>query len=82
MDYPYSLGDRIAKAIPAKPGMTIGKALEENPELKEMYDTELDVKKIIDTSMKIEGLPRHSSRHACGVVISNGAVRKDRKSVV
>ena len=75
MDYPYSLGDRIAKAIPAKPGMTILKALEENPELKEMYDTEPDVRKIIDTSMKIEGLPRHSSRHACGVVISNGAVR-------
>ena len=73
-DYPYSVGDRIAKAIPLKPGMTIDKALEESPELKNMYETDEVARKILDTARKIEGLPRHSSRHACGVVISNGPV--------
>lgn len=74
MDYPYNVGDKIAKAIPLKLGMTIKKALEENPELKTMYDTEADTKKILDTAMKIEGLPRHSSRHACGTIIAAGPV--------
>lgn len=73
-DYPYSVGDRIAKVIPLKPGMTIDKALEESPELKNMYETDEVARKILDTARKIEGLPRHSSRHACGVVISNGPV--------
>lgn len=73
-DMPYSVGDRIAKAIPLKPGMTIKNALEENPELKQMYETEDETKRILDLAMKIEGLPRHSSKHACGVVISDGPV--------
>jgi len=73
-DYPYSLGDKIARTIPPKPGITIEKALEENPELKEMYDSERDVKKIVDIAKKIEGIPRHSSTHACGLVVAPGPV--------
>lgn len=73
-NYPYHVGDRIAKAIPLKPGMTIKDALDENPELKNMYETEEVTRMILDTAMKVEGLPRHSSRHACGVVISDGPV--------
>lgn len=90
LDCPYSTGDKIAKSIPDKVGMTIADALIENPELKAMYDNEQIVKKVIDTAMKLEGLPRHSSKHACGVIISDGPVdqylpefmagKKDEKS--
>lgn len=70
LDASYAEGDAIAKAIPNELGMTIAKALEINPSLRERYDTEPMVKEILDMSMAVEGLPRHASTHAAGVVIS------------
>ena len=73
LGFPYGLGDSIAKLIPiGQQGfpMTIDRALKETPELKEMYEKERDVKKIIDMAKKIEGCARHISVHAAGVVIS------------
>ena len=73
MGFPYSLGDSIAKMIPfGSQGfpMSIDRSLEENPELAERYETEADVKKIIDMAKKIEGCVRHISVHAAGVVIA------------
>ena len=74
MDFPYSVGDKIAKLIPAEPKMTLKKALDGNPELKALYENDMDVAEIIDTAMKIEGLPRQSSQHACGVIIAPSAI--------
>ncbi len=73
MGFAYSLGDSIAKLIPMGAQgfpMTIDRALKEVPELKELYKTQADVKKIIDMAKKIEGCARHISVHAAGVVIS------------
>ncbi len=73
LGYPYTLGDRIAKLIPmGSQGfpMSIEKAFELTPELKEMYEKEKDAKEILDMSQKIEGCARHISVHAAGVVIS------------
>ena len=70
MDYPYSTGDKIAKLIPFKPGITLEQAIEANPDLKSLYDSDADTKKIIDTALKLEGLPRNPSTHAAGVIIS------------
>lgn len=66
----YAEGDEIAKAIPNDLGITIAKALEINPELKKRYENEPLVKSVLDMSMAVEGMPRHSSTHAAGVVIS------------
>lgn len=71
---PYSLGDRIAKSIPAVPKMTLKKAMIESVEFKKMYDTESDIREVIDMAMKLEGLPRNMSVHACGVIIAPSAV--------
>ncbi|WP_257985740.1 DNA polymerase III subunit alpha [Bacillus sp. M6-12] len=71
---PYSLGDRIAKSIPAVPKMTLKKAMVESVEFKKMYDEESDVRDIVDKAMKLEGLPRNISQHACGVIIAPSAV--------
>lgn len=73
LGYPVYLGDTIAKAIPNTPGITLSEALE-LPELKALYDNNPDVKKIIDYALKIEGLKRNVSQHACGKVIAPGAV--------
>lgn len=73
LKYPYSAGDRIAKLIPiGSQGfpMTIEKAIETTPELKQIYENETEVKTIIDRSRKLEGCVRHISVHAAGVVIS------------
>jgi len=73
LGFPYGVGDSIAKLIPMGAQgfpMTIERALKETPELKTMYDSETDVKKIIDMAKKIEGCARHISVHAAGVVIS------------
>lgn len=70
MDLPYNFVDNIAKNIPKELGITIEKALNMNPELKRMYDTDEDVHKLIDLAKRLEGLPRHTSMHAAGVVIS------------
>ncbi|MDO4300357.1 MAG: DNA polymerase III subunit alpha [Clostridia bacterium] len=74
LDLPYSEGDRIAKMIPNDLHITIAGALEKNPELKNIYNNEPQVKRIIDMSMKLEGLPRHTSTHAAGVIISDEPV--------
>ncbi len=66
----YAEGDEIAKAIPNELGMTISKALNINRDLRDRYEREPLVKQILDTSMAIEGLPRHASTHAAGIVIS------------
>lgn len=71
MNYTYAEVDRIAKMIPTMIGITIDKAIEINPELKAAYDAETRVQKLIDISKDLEGLPRHSSTHAAGVVIAS-----------
>ncbi|PJI07830.1 MULTISPECIES: DNA polymerase III subunit alpha [Clostridium] len=71
MNYSYGEVDKIAKMIPNVLNITIDKALEMNPELKAEYDNDDRVKELIDISRKLEGLPRHTSTHAAGVVISS-----------
>lgn len=71
MNYTYAEVDRIAKMIPNMLGITIDKALEISPELKAAYDGEPRVQNLIDISKSLEGLPRHSSTHAAGVVIAS-----------
>lgn len=71
LDLGYGNVDRIAKMIPKELGITIKKALKINSELKAAYNTEEDTKHLIDMSIRLEGLPRHSSTHAAGVVICN-----------
>lgn len=71
MNYSYAEVDRISKMIPTMLGITIDKALEMNPELKEVYDNDERVRNLIDISKNLEGLPRHSSTHAAGVVIAS-----------
>ncbi len=66
---PYADVDRISKMIPTELGITIEKALKMNVDLKKAYDTEEDTRHLIDMSLRLEGLPRHSSTHAAGVVI-------------
>ena len=74
LDLPYSYVDSVAKMIPTELGITIGKALEQNKELKELYDKDEQTKNLIDMAMRLEGLPRHTSMHAAGVVISQKSV--------
>lgn len=69
LEFSYNETDRIAKMIPQVPKMTIDKALTENEELKKLYDSDSNIRKIIDTAKKLEGLPRHASVHAAGVLI-------------
>ncbi len=71
MNYSYAEVDKIAKMIPTVLNITIDKALEMNPELKQSYDEDMRVKELIDVSRALEGLPRHSSTHAAGVVIAS-----------
>ena len=74
MDLPYAFVDSIAKMIPQELNITIDKALKENPELRRTYETDEQVKTLIDMGKRLEGLPRHSSMHAAGVVISQKSV--------
>lgn len=73
MDLPYAFVDSIAKMIPAELNMTLEKALQNN-ELKALYEQDEQVRELIDMSKRLEGLPRHSSMHAAGVVISQKSV--------
>jgi len=70
LDMPYGDVDVIAKMIPFQPGMSIDKALELNPELKQQYEEDEKVRELINTARLLEGMPRHASTHAAGVVIS------------
>ena len=70
LDMPYSQVDTIAKMVPQELNITLDKALQMNPEMKKAYDEQEDVRRLIDMARKLEGLPRHTSMHAAGVVIS------------
>lgn len=72
----YGEVDFVAKKIPTALGMTISSALEVNKELKDLYDSDTKVNKLINLALKVEGLPRHSSTHAAGVLISKEEVTK------
>lgn len=74
LDMPYAQCDAIAKMIPGDLGMTLDKALKASPDLREAYESDDSVKYLIDMSKRLEGLPRHTSMHAAGVVISRAAV--------
>ena len=74
LDIPYNKVDKIAKEIPFALGMTIDKALDTNPNLRELYENDAETKEIIDISKSIEGMLRHASTHAAGVVISKKPV--------
>ena len=74
LNIPYGQVDLIAKKIPFEIGMTIARALDTNPELMKLYSEDENIKQLIDMSKAVEGMPRHSSTHAAGVVISKKAV--------
>lgn len=74
LDLPYGFCDKVAKMIPNELKMTIEKALKLNPDFKKIYEENADAKKLIDLSKRLEGLPRHTSIHAAGVVISKREV--------
>lgn len=70
LSMPYGDVDRVAKLVPAELNITIEKALNDAAELKELYDQRAEVKKLIDTASALEGMPRHASTHAAGIVIT------------
>ena len=74
LDIPYAEVDSLAKMIPFELHITIKKAMEQNIELREKYENDEEVKKLLDISMALEGLPRQASTHACGVVITKDPV--------
>lgn len=74
LDMPYAQVDTVAKMIPTELGITIQKALNSNMDLKKLYEQDSEVRYLIDMSKRLEGLPRHASMHAAGVVISKAAV--------
>lgn len=74
LDLPYAQVDTVAKMIPSELNITIESALKKNPELKKTYDSDPVIHELIDMSKRLEGLPRHTSTHAAGVVISPKAV--------
>jgi DNA polymerase-3 subunit alpha len=71
---PYSEVDKLSKLVPNTLHITLDKALEESKELKERYDSDAQTRNLIDMCRKIEGMPRHASRHAAGVVITRKPV--------
>ncbi|MDY5987682.1 MAG: DNA polymerase III subunit alpha [Lachnoclostridium sp.] len=74
MDLPYAFVDTIAKMIPTELNITLDKALNANGDLRRMYEEDEQVRELIDMSRRLEGLPRHTSMHAAGVVISQKAI--------
>ena len=74
MDLPYNICDKTAKLIPHAVGMTLEKAINITPELKNLYETDDQIKELLDMAIKVEGMPRHASTHAAGVVISDKRV--------
>lgn len=74
MNLPYQDVDRIAKEIPMELGMTLEKALNVNPKLKQIYDEDPEANQLLEAALKLQGVPRHASTHAAGVVISKNTV--------
>ena len=74
MDLPYSFCDKLSKAVPNELNITLEKALKTSPDFRELYETDEQATKLIDMAMRLEGLPRHSSVHAAGIVISQKPV--------
>ena len=74
LDFPYAEVDKLAKMIPMEIHITIKKAMEQNVELKNLYDTDERIRNLIDIAMGLEGLPRQASTHACGIVITKEPV--------
>ncbi|MBQ6968179.1 MAG: DNA polymerase III subunit alpha, partial [Lachnospiraceae bacterium] len=70
MDLPYDFGDSLSKMIPNELNITLQKALDENNDLRKLYESDPQVKQVIDMSMRLEGLPRHTSIHAAGILIT------------
>ncbi len=70
MDMPYALCDQVAKAIPQDFTITLERAVQESADLKQLYEEKTQVRQLLDMAMKLEGMPRHASTHAAGVVIS------------
>lgn len=70
LDLPYGDVDRIAKLIPTELGMTLDRAMKESAEFRQLYETNAEAKRVVDYARAVEGLPRHSSTHAAGVVIA------------
>lgn len=67
---PYATADQTAKLVPWELGMTLDKALSQSRQLRELYDSDMQVHELVDTAKKVEGMPRHASTHAAGVVIT------------
>lgn len=88
LNIPYADVDVVAKQIPFELGMTIERAFKVNPEFEKLYKSDMRIKELIDTAMNLEGLPRHASTHAAGVVISKNPIsdyvplQKNEDSVV
>ncbi|MDO4312092.1 MAG: DNA polymerase III subunit alpha [Eubacteriales bacterium] len=74
MDLPYAFVDNIAKMVPQELNITLDKALTMNPDFRKMYQEDEQVKELVDMSRRLEGLPRHTSMHAAGVVISQKSI--------
>ena len=74
LDFPYAEADKLAKMIPTELHITIPKALEQNKELKDLYEADEQIHKLLDIAMALEGMPRQASTHACGVVITKDPV--------
>ncbi|MBO5453714.1 MAG: DNA polymerase III subunit alpha [Clostridia bacterium] len=74
LDIPYGITDEIAKMVPNELKITLTEALAQNPKLKERYNSDPQIKKLLDTAIAIEGMPRHASTHAAGVVITKNPV--------
>ena len=74
LDIPYAEADRLAKMIPNELHITIKRAMEENRELRDLYENDENIKKLLDIAMALEGMPRQASTHACGVVITKDPV--------
>ena len=74
MALPYQLADKVAKLVPREINITLSAALKKSPDLKELYNSDSRIRELIDTAMKVEGMPRNSSTHAAGVVITKDPV--------
>jgi DNA polymerase-3 subunit alpha len=74
MNIPYNIADRVAKLVPEELKMTLDKALKISLELKSLYESDMQIRSLVDMALKVEGMPRHASKHAAGVVITDNPV--------